>query len=256
LKDLLIASFTNNRKRGFFPAGPMLVVDTLRQSKHLRKYWFESILGLGIIGVLIYAALTLQFFVAGGALTYPSLISYALCFMLTSLFLNRQGLKFIDRIFYCFATMASGIVLFEMVYHYAYGVLSFNDFLHYELFFLGNQSANGYFSLDWYLVILVVPFIGWRYMSLNKILFGVTIFSAFVMFFWVATGYPQPLYPQWFPAYSTLINVIQKGDTSQIVFYGELFNGLAKIIAIIPALLFYKVDQISKLQSCPKSVGS
>jgi hypothetical protein len=209
-----------------------------------RKYWFELILGGAIIGVLLYAALSGEFTVAGGALTYPSLVFYVLCFALTSFFLNRQGLKFLDRIFYCFAAMASGIVLFELVYHYAYGVLSFSDFLHYELFFFGNQSANGYFSLDWYLIILVVPFIGWRYMAINKILISVIVFSALVMFFWVATGYPQFLYPQYFPAYNVLINVIQKGNTAQIKFYGELFNGLAKIIAIIPALLFNRSKKI------------
>jgi hypothetical protein len=212
----------------------------LIQTLNPRKYWFEFLLGLGIIGALIYAAVERQFTVAGGALSYASLVFYVLCFALTSFFLNRQGLKFLERIFYCFAAMASGIVLFELVYHYAYGVTSFQDWLHYELFFLGNQSANGYFSLDWYLIILVVPFIGWKYMKVNKTLIAVVIFSAVVIFFWVATGYPQFLYPQWFPSYGRLVDIIQKGNTNQIVFYGELFNGLAKIIAIIPALLFNK----------------
>ncbi len=211
-----------------------------------RKYWFELTLGAAILGILCYAALSGQFTVAGGALTYPSLVFYALCFALTSFFLNRQGLRFLERIFYCFATTASGIVLFELVYHYAYGVSSFQSFLHYELFFFGNQSANGYFSLDWYLIILVVPFIGWKYMNLSRTLIAVVVFSAVVMFFWVATGYPQFLYPQWFPAYGPFINIIQKGNTNQIVSYGELFNGLAKIIAIIPALLFNKYTKITK----------
>lgn len=212
----------------------------LLEALNPRKYWFELILGLAVIGLLVYSALTGQFTVAGGAFTYPSLVSYVLCFVLTAFFLNRQGLKFLERIFYCFAAMASGIVLFELVYHYAYGVSSFHSFLHYQLFFFGNQSANGYFSLDWYLIILVVPFIGWKYMKFNRTLIAVIIFSAVVMFFWVATGYPQFLYPQWFPAYSPYIDIIQKGNTNQIVFYGELFNGPAKIIAIIPALLFNK----------------
>ncbi len=206
----------------------------------MRKYCFELVLGLVIIGALLYAAAERQFTVAGGALSYASLVFYSLCFALTSFFLNRQGLRFLERIFYCFAAMASGIVLFELVYHYAYGVLSFNDFLHYELFFFGNQSANGYFSLDWYLIILVVPFIGWKYMRVSKTLIAVIIFSSAVMFFWVATGYPQFLYPQWFPSYGPFIDIIQKGNTNQIVFFGELFNGPAKIIAIIPALLFNK----------------
>lgn len=210
----------------------------LLEALNPRKYWLELILGLAIVGLLVYSALTGQFTVAGGAFTYPSLVSYTLCFVLTSFFLNRQGLKFLERIFYCFAAMASGIVLFELVYHYAYGVSSFHSFLHYELFFFGNQSANGYFSLDWYLIILVVPFIGWKYMKLNRTLIAVIIFSAVVMFFWIATGYPQFLYPQWFPSYGPYIDIIQKGNTNQIVFYGELFNGVAKIIAIIPALLF------------------
>jgi hypothetical protein len=223
----------------------MLIERPMLRVLNPHKYWFELILGLAIIGILLYAIITLRFTVAGEEFTFPSLVSYALCFDLTSFFLNRRGLKFLDRIFYCFAAMASGIVLFELVYHYAYGVLSFQNFLHYQLFFFGNQSANGYFSLDWYLIILVVPFIGWKYMKINKLLLGVILFSGIVMFFWMATGYPQFNYPaETFPAYRPLIDVIQRGNASQIRSYGELFNGLAKIIAIIPALLFNKKETV------------
>jgi hypothetical protein len=212
----------------------------LIQAATLRKYWLELILGLAVVGILINGAVAGQFTVAGGAFTYPSLVSYSLCFVLTSFFLNRQGLKLLERIFYCFAAMASGIVLFELVYHYAYGVTSLHHFLHYELFFLGNQSANGYFSLDWYLIILVVPFIGWKYMKFNRLLLAVIVFSAVVMFFWVATGYPQFLYPQDYPSHGPYIDLIQKGNTMQIISYGKWFNGIAKIIAVIPALFFNK----------------
>ncbi|SRR5579863_9870615 len=214
----------------------------LSEALNVRRYWFELALGTIIVGFFLYALATLRFLVQGGEFTFPSLICYLLCFALTSFFLNRQGLKFRERIFYCFATMLAGIALFEIVYHYAFGIPSLANFLHYQLFFFGNQSANGYFSLNWYLVILVVPFIGLKYMKFkwNWLLYGVVIFSALVMFLWIASGYPQYFQPQYFPAYRILIKGIQRGNYAQIEIYGALFNGFAKIIAVIPALLFNK----------------
>lgn len=209
-----------------------------------RKYFFELILGFAIAAILVYAALIREFTVGGGAFTYPSLISYALCFALTSYFLNRQGLKFLERIFYCFATMASGIVLFEIAYHYGFLAPSLEYVWVHDFTFLSTQSTNGNFSLIWYLIIFSLPFIGRKYMALNKIFLAVFFFGGFVFLFWMAIGYPQFLYPQWWSSSFAVIKIIPTNNPASEAYwvkvYGELFNGISKIIAIEPALLFNK----------------
>lgn len=138
--------------------------------------------------------------------------------------------------------MVSGIVLFEIVYHYGFGIPSLHDFLTFELTFLGNQSANGYFSLDWYLLIFASLFIARKYMALNKALLAVTFFGAIVMFAWIGSGFPQLFNPPWtadyLPVYRTFHVVYS--SPGMIIQYAQFFNGIAKIISVIPALFFNK----------------
>lgn len=182
-----------------------------------KRYWFE-ILSVVVVAIIsLYGTVIAREHTLGeGTLTYPSFAAFSLCFVLTSYFLNRQNVKFFDRVLYSLAAMASGIVLSEIVYHFALGIPSFQDFLHYELFFFGNQSANGYFSLNWYLIILIVPLIGLRYTTWNKILIGIIVFLGLAILVWIAGGYVHS--------------------------HEMLFNSFAKMTAVIPALVFNKEE--------------
>jgi hypothetical protein len=180
--------------------------------------------------------------VAGNSLLYPSLICYLACFTLTSFFLKRQGVRFLDRLLISVMSTVSGIILFEIVYHYGFGIPSLDYFFTHELTFLGNQSANGYFSLDWYLLIFLSLFIARRYMALNIALVAVVFLGAIVMFAWIGSGYPQFFNPPWVANYSPIYQTfhVVYSSPKMISEYARYFNGIAKIISIIPAFLFYK----------------
>ena len=144
---------------------------------------------------------------------------------------------------YSILSMVAGIVLLEIVYHYGFGIPGLHAFLKYELLFFGNQSANGYFELDWYLLILSTLFIGRKYMAFNKPLIVIVVAGAAIMLAWIGSGYPQVFSPPYVAAYDPLN--IKYSSPAMIITYGQFFSGIAKIIAVIPAFFFNK--QIKRL---------
>src|SRR6266850_6567567 len=200
-----------------------------------RYYWFELITSLFILAVTLFALGSSSYNVAGSSLLYPSLICYLACFTLTSFFLKRQGVQFLDRLFISVLTMVSGIILFEIVYHYGFGIHSLDYFVTHELTFLGNQSANGYFSLDWYLLIFSSLFVARRYMAFNKPLVALAFFGAIVMFAWIGSGYPQLFDPPWVADYAPIYQTFHVVYSSQniIAQYARYYNSIAKIISIV-----------------------
>src|SRR5487761_36740 len=187
----------------------------------VRKYWIELILGLVIVGISFYALLSGSYNVVEKGLTYPSLISYLSCFTLTLFFLHRQKLKFFDRILYSLISMLAGIVLFEIIYYYSFG-LSQSELLR-DFTFFGNGEGEGFFPLIWDLLITATLVLARRYMSMNKSLIAAVMFSVIVMVVWIKSCYSQ---------------VIALGSSTQ--FYPKVFDGIAKTIALIPAFLFNK----------------
>lgn len=209
---------------------------------------FEIILAFGIASVSLYSLFSDSYYVSTGLL-YASLIAYLLCFTLTSFFLNRQGLKFFDRIFYSLLSMLAGIVLFEIVYHYGFGISQAQ--ITKDFTFLGNGSGNGFFPLDWYLLIFASIFIGRKYMALNRSLFFMILFGAIVMFVWIGSGYPQNFDPPWTANYLPIYQIFHVVYTTpnMIVECARFFNDLAKTIAIIPAFFFNKKLRVSSVKS-------
>lgn len=212
--------------------------DRTRISRELNRYWLEIFLGFVIIGLSGYA-LVFGLYRFEEGLKYPSAIFYILCFCLTSYFLNRQGAKLLDRVFLSTLSMLAGIVLFEIVYHYGFGISQAQ--LVSDFSYLGNSAANG-FPLDWYLLIFASLFIGRKYMSFNKSLLALSIFGGVAMFFWIASGYPQTFNPPWtanyLPIYSTFH--ISYPGPGKIIRYAEFYNWITKAIAVIPAFFFNK----------------
>lgn len=214
----------------------------LNSRSSIREYWFELILGGLLVILLIYSLLSSSHYFSRG-FSYNSLLHYGACFVIASFFLKRQKVNFVDRMFYSLATMASGIVLYEIVYHYGFGV-SFSMLAHDASYFV-LAAGNGYFCLDWFLIIFLIPFAWRKYMNLNnKLLWILISFEAIVMLLWVGIGYPQYPFPSWWPAYEPLFNVIPlvngTGNTASIIFYGGVFSALAKTISVIPAFFFNK----------------
>jgi hypothetical protein len=205
----------------------------------VRRYFLELIIGLVVIGLFGYALATGGYWLYG-ALKYSSVIAYLVCFDLTAFFLNRQGAKLLDRIFLSILSTLAGIVLFEIIYHYGFGISS--SLLIMDLSYLGNAAQNGSFPLDWYLLIFACLFIGRKYMHLNKSLLALCAFGAVAMFFWIGSGYPQTFSPPWTATYLPVYYTLHVTYTSpqMIVSYAEFFNWITKPIAIIPAFFFNK----------------
>jgi hypothetical protein len=223
------------------PPSPSLSVKSSTITPLLRLYWLELIVGVAIVAIVAYEALSRSYYFNGNFAIH-SLVTYAACFALCSFFLNRQKVEMADRVLYSLATMAAGIVLYEIVYHYGFGITS--TILLRDVTYFGLDAANGYFPLVWFLIIIAIPFLGRRYMKMNKSLIAIIAFEASVISLWLSIGYPQPVYPSWFPAHSPVLNLIPYSngvpDTNSIVLYGTLFANMAKVISVIPAFFFNK----------------
>jgi hypothetical protein len=193
----------------------------LNLSRTLKRYRIELGLGLATIAISLYSLLSNSYNLVERGLTYPSLISYLSCFIITSYFLNRQNVKFPDRMLFSVLSTLAGIVLFEIVYYYSFGISQaelIKDFT-----FLGNGSGEGFFPLIWDLLIIAALIIGRKYMAMNKSLLVLIFVSGIIMALWIGIGYPQD----------------DSGSKTSIE-YGKFFDGIAKVIAVIPAFLFNK----------------
>jgi hypothetical protein len=166
-----------------------------------------------------------------------SIVAYATCFALTMWFL-RGRIGLIDRFFISSATMVSGIWLYELVYHYCFFLVApidfvglWNAFLQ-DLAFISVQGSGGIFPLVYAVLIICLPMLARKYMSLNRY-FALVLFASLVLFgMWVWEGYSQYIYPQWLTGTQSKINY----DLMR----GYIFNSLTKMLAVLPALLFYK----------------
>jgi hypothetical protein len=158
--------------------------------------------------------------------------------------LNRQGFGF-ERLFLALASMVSGIWLFELFYYFGYPDTHSSYIIMQGLFSLNFNTDNGQtFPLLWCIIMIVLPLYGLRYMAISKSMIAASLLSLGVWSIWIASGYPQWVNPQWWPAQPTLINLIpltlMHTQSSVIVFWGLFLNSLSKVVVILPAMLFNK----------------
>jgi hypothetical protein len=76
-------------------------------------------------------------------------------------------------------------------------------------------------------------------MTLNRYLLLTAAASGIIYLLWVYVGYPQFFAPGWFPSSPVVISLIPFKD-SVIKLTGFIFNSAFIIVALLPALLFYK----------------
>jgi hypothetical protein len=140
--------------------------------------------------------------------------------------------------------MVSGIWLYEIIYHFSFpGTLNIKNIVNGLLTFNFN-TTNSVYPLVWSIIIVVLPFMGIKYMKLNWIFIGVFAFSVMSFLFWVLIGYPNLFNPEWWPASQPHINLLplelKHTASPVIVFWGDFFNSLTKILVVVPSLLFLK----------------
>lgn len=209
----------------------------------LRTYPFESALGFLALGVIGYSRGFLVPSTGNSKLLTASLVFMILSIAVASFGLKRQGVG-VERFFLSLAAMVSGTWIFEFLYHFAFpGSWDLDKILSQATSFNVNITPTQ-FPLLWGSILIVLPFGGLRYMRMNPVAVLV-IFTTLVVFgLWFFTGYPQFAHPENWPTRFDRIPLIPRSlrgtHSSVIVFWGYLFNSLAKIGVLVPATLFLK----------------
>jgi hypothetical protein len=193
---------------------------------------------IGIVLVIAKSVVTGSWFFSGDV-SAATLTSSMLAFLLVSRALRSRAGSF-ERVFTSLIVVVSGIWLYEITYHYAYGstlqyffvnLTTFGQFS--NLSTLGSEPFQ-FFPLPWGLVMVSLPLVGFRFMSLNK-WFVICIASSAVLFaVWISMGYPQWVYPGLF--FGPRIIKVSPDST---VFYGRILTSVTKLaVKLIPASLF------------------
>jgi hypothetical protein len=198
----------------------------------------ELAFAIGIVVVIAKSIIVRSWFVSGDV-SAATLVSSMLAYLLVSRALRSRASSF-ERVFTSLIVVVSGIWLYETTYHYAYG--STLPYIFVNLFTFGqfsniSTSASepfNYFPLPWALLMVSLPLVGFRFMTLNK-WFAVCIISSAVLFgVWISLGYPQWVYPGLFFG-KRLIQI----SPESTALYGRIFSSVTKLaIKLIPASLF------------------
>jgi hypothetical protein len=159
-----------------------------------------------------------------------SVIAYASCFALTMFFLGKKTRLF-DRILLSSATTFSGIWLYEIAYHYSWGLGGLPRDLATPSVAIGGDVP---FPIYFALFLAAVPLLARRQMTFNRAFLFVAIISLILFAVWNGVGFPQfwcvcsyePVWGVWLPR-----------DTVEPL--GYVMNSLTKLLAVVPAFLFF-----------------
>lgn len=156
-----------------------------------------------------------------------SIVAYASCYALAFVFLLKRRVNLIESGFIALATMFSGVILYEIVYHYGFGLGPiYSDFTDLDIQFV--NPLHPQFPLLFSISIVASPLIAWRYIRLNRVLLVFVLVSAVLFATWVEIGYPQYTWG---------------GDLGTV---GYWLNSATKVLAIAPAFLFLPPRQQSR----------
>lgn len=204
---------------------------------------------LGIVLVIAICAINWSFFFRGTVLG-ASMVGYLLAFLMTCYGLKRQGLGF-GRVFFGVAGTAAARWVYEIIYHY-----SWPDALARvpkDFAYMSTNIVEGRFPLVWSLMMAVVIFTGYRYMSVNKCFWMILLVSAVFFTFWILVGYPQWVHPEWWPLRHPLFYLIPREyrhapsdvAASAISQVSLILNSITKlsVCALLPSLFLKKEDK-------------
>ena len=167
-----------------------------------------------------------------------SAIAYSLCFVLTMLFL-RGRTRLFDRLMISAATTLSGVSLYEIAWHYSWGLNGLLEDLSALRLGFGGDAFPIYLAT--FLVLL--PFLARQYMRINRLFFITSGVSIGMFVIWIGIGFPQ----FWCvcaskPVFSFLLPSVLKPDgwlsEASVEPIGYAMNSLTKLLAVVPAFLF------------------
>jgi hypothetical protein len=180
------------------------------------------------------------------ALLLASELAYASCFFLTLSFLIYRNADVLESLLISFVTMFSGVILYEIVYHYGFGLGPLiGDLTTFDIQFV--SSVHPQFPLLFASVVVCAPLLAWEYMSMNRPFLIVLSVSIALFFVWIIIGYPQFQNPSWWPTQKIIIWVFPKSYINAptpeaqeaIESAGFWLNSFTKLLAVAPAFLFY-----------------
>jgi hypothetical protein len=171
-----------------------------------------------------------------------SVIAYLTCFVLTMLFL-RGRTKLFDRIMVSSATTASGIWLYEIAYHYSWGLGGLlTDLSSPSVAIGGNAPFPIYFAV----FLSALPLMARQYIKLNRVFFVAAAISAILFAAWLSLGFPQFWCVCASKPFSSFLlpGEFVKPDgwlsEASVEPLGYVMNSLTKLLAIVPAFLYYQ----------------
>jgi len=180
------------------------------------------------------------------SLLLASELAYASCFFLTLSFLLYRNIDFLESLLISFVTMFSGVILYEIAYHYGFGLGPLvGDLTTLDIQFV--SSVHPQFPLLFASVVVCAPLLAWKYISINRPFLIALSISIALFFIWVIIGYPQFANPTWWPTQKMIIWVFPKSYINAptlaaeeaIENAGYWLNSLTKLLAVVPAFLFY-----------------
>ncbi|MGD1119261.1 MAG: hypothetical protein ABR886_07210 [Dehalococcoidales bacterium] len=229
-------------------------MNTKSKKKLLNYFTLEYLILLGILVVIAICIFKRSFFVSGATLG-ASAIGWLSAALLASYGLKKQGMK-LSRIFYVLATMVTAIWLFELLYHYSYGI-SWSIFSE-DIRYISVYTTDRVFPLIWSLMMISMVFTGYKYMNVGRWFWITLIVSLALFLFWIWIGFPQWSHPDWFPTHKQIIPLIPRSyknaptETARNYIYhvSLVINSAAKIaISILPSTLFLGKDKMRKIDT-------
>ena len=191
------------------------------------------------------------FLVPGTSILYASLVAMIAAFLITLFSLRRRGAGN-EALFVGLASAASGIWLYELVYHYAYGMSFLQLYLDARRIDISGTSAGqlSVFPLAWSIIVILLPFAAYRSMSINPYFLAALAAGIALFVLWILFGFPQFSNVNWSSAWTGYREVILVPSTSRITI-AFVLNSLTKVLVCVPALLFLPRKKVAGKSTRP-----
>jgi hypothetical protein len=159
-------------------------------------------------------------------------------FLISYFSLKRQRVGK-EAFFLSLCSLASGIWLYEIGYHYAYGPNLEQIILDASRIDFSGTSHGSYsvFPLLWSIMMILLPFAGYRFMRVNWFFFFAFVGGFVVFALWILLGFPQFFAPGYSSSFTGYRDVIVYPNSYRTL-VGYLANSFSKLLVIAPALLF------------------
>lgn len=161
--------------------------------------------------------------------------------LLSYFLLRKQAVARSEAFFFSLASMVSGIWLYEIVDHYAYGPEPLSIFIREleRIDFSGTSyGSHSIFPLLWSLIMISLPLSARKYMRVNRYFLFTFVGGLGVFAVWILLGFPQFFEPNWCSSWIPHCYAEISYPSSDRVLVGYLANSVSKLLVLSPALLF------------------